>query len=54
MSDLLLAEAGLITPETLAKECAAVAATGRDGRELYRPLALEVSLRSLVATGAAT
>ncbi|WP_030561538.1 asparagine synthase-related protein [Streptomyces aureocirculatus] len=54
LPDLLLAEAGLIAPESLAEACAAVAATGLDGRELYRPLALEVSLRSLVAARAAT
>ncbi|MFF9896823.1 hypothetical protein [Streptomyces longispororuber] len=44
-----LGELGLIDPDQLAEQCANVAATGEGASELYRPLALEASLRSLAA-----
>lgn len=47
LPDLLLAETGLVDREHLAAECARVGATGHGASELYRPLALEVTLRSL-------
>ncbi|MFF5716605.1 asparagine synthase-related protein [Streptomyces buecherae] len=45
--DLLLTKAGLIDSGRLATQCAQVAATGKRASELYRPLALEASLRAL-------
>lgn len=47
LPDLMLADQGLVDPDRLAARCAQVAATGRGARELYRPLALEASLRAL-------
>ncbi|MEV0444809.1 asparagine synthase-related protein [Streptomyces spectabilis] len=49
LPDLRLAKSGLIDAHQLTTQCASVATTGRGASELYRPLALEASLRALTA-----